>query len=155
MMPIASCIPFPFFSPCDDMLAMMLVCATRWLYMHLYTLAYMSMHESCLLVCRPHFNTMKLWTFDPNLVGTTFCLFFCLFACFPAMLAMSITLICFILFHILFASFPSITCLLVSCLCFCMYTHGVRTHGVRAWFPRPEQKGRGHKHMVKPSSCSQ
>ena len=56
----------PFSAPHDDMLAM-LVCATRWLSMHLYTLAYMSMHESCLLVCCPCFNTMKLWTSNPNL----------------------------------------------------------------------------------------
>ena len=48
----------PFSALCDDMLTM-LVCATRWLSMHLYTLAYMFMHESCLLVCRPCFNTMK------------------------------------------------------------------------------------------------
>ena len=59
MMPVASCIPLPFSTPCDDMLAM-LVCATRWLSMYLYMLAYMSMHESCLLVCRPYFNTVKL-----------------------------------------------------------------------------------------------
>ena len=65
VMPVASCTPFPFFAPCDDMLTM-LVCATCWLHIHLHTLAYMSMHESCLLVCRPRFNTMKLWTFDPN-----------------------------------------------------------------------------------------
>ena len=56
----------PFSAPCNDMLTM-LICATRWLYMHLYTLVYMSMHESCLLVCHPCFNTMKLWTFNPNL----------------------------------------------------------------------------------------
>ena len=56
----------PFSAPCDDMLAM-LVCATRWLSTHLYTLAYMSIHESCLLGCRLCFNTKKLWTFDPNL----------------------------------------------------------------------------------------
>ena len=37
MMSIASCIPFPFSAPCDDMLTM-LVCATRWLYPHLYTI---------------------------------------------------------------------------------------------------------------------
>ena len=53
-------------------------------YMHLYMLACMFIHESCLLVCRPCFNTMKLWTFDPNLhfslVDTTFCFLFCLFA---------------------------------------------------------------------------
>ena len=82
-MPVASCIPFPFSASCDDMLTM-LVCATRWLSMHLYTLVYMSMHESCLHVCRPYFNTMKLWTSDPNqnlsLADTTFCLLSCLFA---------------------------------------------------------------------------
>ena len=83
MMSVALCIPFPFSIPCDDMLAM-LVCVTRWLSMHLYTLAYMSMHEFCLLVCRPYFNTMKLWTSDPNLhlshVDSTLCLLACLFA---------------------------------------------------------------------------
>ena len=82
MIPAASCTPFPFFALCDDTLAM-LVCATHWLSMHLYTLAYMFMQESCLLVCRPCFNTMKLWTFDPNLhsslTDTTFCSFSCLF----------------------------------------------------------------------------
>ena len=56
----------PFFALCDDMIAM-LVRATRWLSFHLYMLSYMPMHESCLLVCRPYFNTMKLWTSDPNL----------------------------------------------------------------------------------------
>ena len=140
MMSVASCIPFPFSAPCDDMLAM-LVCATRWLYMHLYTLAYMSMHESCLLVCRPCFHTMKLWKFDPNLhlslADTTFCSFSCLFvfhlfACFPVMLAMSITLIFFYVFSYTLCIFPSIACLLVSCFCLCMYTHGERTHEARA-----------------------
>ena len=66
MMPVASCTPFPFSASCDDMLTM-LVCATRLLYMHLYTFAYMSMHESRMLVCHPYFNTMKLWTSNPNL----------------------------------------------------------------------------------------
>ena len=88
-MSVALCIPFPFSAPCDDMLTM-LVCATRWLYMHLCTLAYISMHESCLLVCRPCFNTMKLWTFDLNLhfslADTTFCSLSCLFDCFLACL---------------------------------------------------------------------
>ena len=73
----------PFSAPRDDMLAM-LACTTFWLSMHLYTPAYMSMHESCLLMCHPCFNTMKLWTSDPNLhlslVDTTFCLLSCLFA---------------------------------------------------------------------------
>ena len=92
MKPVASCIPFPFSAPCDDTLAM-LVCASRWLSMHIYTLAHMFMHESCLLVCHPYFNTMKLWTSNPNLhsslTDTTFCflsylfVFFlvCLLAC--------------------------------------------------------------------------
>ena len=83
MMLVASCTPFPFSTLCNDTLAM-LGCATRWLSMHLYTLAHMSMLESCLLVCHPCFNTMKLWTFDPNLylflADTTFCLLSCLFA---------------------------------------------------------------------------
>ena len=81
MMPVALCTPFLFSAPCDDML-IMLICATHWLYMHFYMLTYMSMYESC-LVCCPCFNTMKLWTSDPNLhlslVDTTFCLLSCLF----------------------------------------------------------------------------
>ena len=82
MMPVASCIHFPFSIPCDDMLTMF-VRTTRWLSMHLYTLAHI-MHESCLLVCCPCFNTMKLWTSDPNLrfslANTTLCLLSCFFA---------------------------------------------------------------------------
>ena len=96
MMPVASCIPFPLSAPCDDMLAM-LVCATRWLSMHLYTLSYMFMHESCLLVCRPCFNTMKSWTFDQNLhlslTDTTFCLFSYLFV-FSFVCLLSCYLVC-------------------------------------------------------------
>ena len=68
----------PFSAPCNDMLTI-LVCATCWLYMHLYTLTYMSMHKSCLLACHPYFNTFKLWIFDPNLhlslADATFCSF--------------------------------------------------------------------------------
>ena len=82
MMSVALCIPFPISTPCDNMLTM-LVCATHWLSMHLYTLAHMFMHKSCLLLCHPCFNTIKLWTFDPNLhlspVDTTFYLPFCFF----------------------------------------------------------------------------
>ena len=91
-MPSCSVRTLPFSTPRDVMLAM-LICATRWLSMHLYMLAYMSMHESCLLVCRPYFNTIKLWTSDPNLhlspVDTTLlfaCLLVCLFACLLAIL---------------------------------------------------------------------
>ena len=96
----------PFFALHDAMLTM-LVYATHWLSMHLYTLAYMSMHESCLLVCCPCFNTMKLWTFDLNLhlslVDTIFCLLSCLFVFF---------LVC------LFACLPScfLVCLFISWL---------------------------------------
>ena len=149
----------PFFNPCDVMLPM-LVCATRWISTHLYMLAYMSMHESCLLVCHPCSNTMKLWTFDPNLhlslTDTTFCLPFFLFIFFLVCLFMlwlvmspAICYACHV-YHAypLYTSFkcslhllPSIACLLVSCLCLCMYTYGARTHGARVWSPRLKQKG--------------
>ena len=104
-----------FPTSCDDMLTM-LVCATRWLSLHLYSLAYMSMHESCLLVCRPCFNTMKLWTFDPNLhlslMDTTFCMFSCSFSLFfvfafshvYCFMLLSYAL-CTFSFHCLFADF--------------------------------------------------
>ena len=72
------------FTPCNAFFIMP-ICATRWLSMHLYTLAYMSMHESYLLLCCPYFNTMKLWTSDPNLhlslADTTFCLLPLLLVC--------------------------------------------------------------------------
>ena len=162
-MPVASCISFPFPTPCDAML-IMLVCATRWLSLHLYTLVYMSMHKSCLLVCHPYFNTMKLWTSDPNLhlslVNTTFCLFVCLLACFLVRLCISLALspitfyachaimfICFMPFNMLVSSFPSLACLLVSCLCLCMYTHRARTYRARARSPRCKQRGHKHKHV--------
>ena len=105
MMPVASCIPFPFFTSCDDMLTM-LICATRWLSMHFYTLAYMFMHESCLLVCRPCFNN-EVMAFNPNLhlslANTTFCLLFCLFAFLLVCL-----LSCFFSFHCSSAGFLSL-----------------------------------------------
>ena len=115
-----------------------------------YMLAYMFVHESCLLVCRPSFNTMKLWTFNPNLhlspVDTTFCLPSSLFACFLVsshMLCLPylscLPALC--LFHMILAPFPSIACLLVSCSCLCMCTHRARTHGAGARSPRLKQKG--------------
>ena len=113
MMSVFSCTPFPLPTPCDDML----VCATRWLYMHLYTLAYMSMHESCLLVCRPCFNTMKLWEFDPNLhlslADTTFLSTFLLISLLPCWLAI------LLLSHVM----PDISILLVFLAPFCHYLH--------------------------------
>ena len=147
---------FPFSALCNDMFAMH-VCATHWLSMHSYTLAYMSMHESCLLVCHPYLNTMKLWTFDPSLhlspVDTTFSLLFhlfafslvCLYTCFSDRHA----------YHMLFASLLFIACLLDSCLCLCMYTHGARTLRARAQSSRHRQKGHGCKHVVKPSGSVQ
>ena len=112
----------PFSVLCDDMLAM-LVRATHWLSMHLYMLAYMFMHKSCLLVCRPYFNIMKIWTPDPNPWTPPFVFFLAclpsyLFAFFLAsLLAMSIMLICFMplsyalcifSFHCLSAGFLSL-----------------------------------------------
>ena len=112
------------FSAPFNVMITMLVYATCWLFMHLYMLAYMFMHESRLLVCHPYFNTMKLWTFDPNLhlpswtppfVCFLACLPFHLFACFlVSLLAMSIMFICLMplscalcifSFHCLSASF--------------------------------------------------
>ena len=133
MMPVASCTTFSFFAPCDDMLTM-LICATCWLYMHLYTLSYMPMRESYLLVCHPCFNTMKLWTFDPNLrlslADTTFCLLSFLFS-FLLVCLLSCFFTCHV-YHVylLYASFTCFThhflssaYLLVSCSYLCMYTH--------------------------------
>ena len=147
---VALCIPFPLSAPCNAMLTM-LVCATRWLFMHLYTFAYMSMHESWLLVCYPCFNIMKLWTFDPNLhlslTDTISCLLSCLFA-FSLVCMLSCSIACHVYHaHLLYASFmhfvsfPSIACLLVPCLCLCMYTHGVRTLGARHGLPSASKKG--------------
>ena len=77
---------------------------------------------SSMLVCRPCFNTMKLWTFDPNLhlstMDTTFCLPFYLFAfllvylLLVSLLTMFIMLICFMPFsHALCISFfPLLVC---------------------------------------------
>ena len=150
-MPGCSVRTLPFFDLRDFMLAM-LVCATHWLSTHLYMLTYMFMHELCLLVCHPCFNTMKLWTFDPNLhlslADTIFC---CLLTCLLAFLFLCLLCLSCLsslcLFHMLFASFPSIACLLVSYLHLCMYTHGARMHEARAWSPKRKQKRQRHKHL--------
>ena len=144
----------PFSAPCNDMLTMF-VRATRWLSMHLYTLAYMSMHEFCLLMCRSCFNTIKLWTFDPNLhlspADTTFCLLFHLFAFLLAFLLLCLPcILCLSALCLFICSLYLFLPLLVykfSCLCLCMYTHGVRTHEARAWSPRRKQKRRVRKHV--------
>ena len=125
-MPGCSVRTLPFSTSRDAMLTM-LVCATHWLSIHLYMLAHMSIHGTCLPVCRPCFNTMKLLTFDPNLhlslVDTTFCFLSCLFTFSLVFLLsfffawMSIMLICFMSlsyalcifsFHCLSASFLSL-----------------------------------------------
>ena len=105
--------------------------------MHLYTLAYMSMHESCLLVCHPCFNTMKLWTFDPNLhlspVDTTFC---CLLTCLPSRLFpcfLAFVLICLLVrlfFYLVVCHvschmlcLPCLLCLFALCLFHAHFAH--------------------------------
>ena len=118
MMLVASCIPFPFPSPCDAML-IMLVSTTHWLSLPHYTLTYMSMHESCLLMCHPYFNTMKLWIFDLNLhlslADTTFCLFVCLLS------RLFVHLTCPISCHI--QCLPCLSCLSALCLFICSLHH--------------------------------
>ena len=129
-------------------LLIMFFCAIRWLYVHLYTLVYMFMHESWLLVCHPCFNIMMLWTSDPNLhlplVDTTFCLLSCLFILCLHPICYFHCYLSFLFCALLLLSMRlslSIARLLVSCLYLCMYTYGARTHGVRAWFPRHKKKG--------------
>ena len=85
MMPVASCIPLPFFAPCDDTLAM-LVCSTHWLSIHSRTPPFV-----CLLACLLAFLFLCL----PCLSClVTLCLFYMLFASFS--------------FHYLFAGFLSL-----------------------------------------------
>ena len=157
--------PFPLRAmiclPCLFVLPVGFICI-------LTNFAYTSMPESWLLVCHPCFNTMKLWTSNPNLhlslTNTTFCLFVfylgvclstclltSLFLCLPCLSCLSA--LCH--FHTLFLSFPSMACLLVSCLCLGMCTNGGRTHEARARFPRRKQKGaRMQACRYKPSDCS-
>ena len=101
----------PFSAPHNVMLTM-LVCATRSFFMHLYTLSYMSMHESCLLVRRPCLNTVKLWKFNPNLylslANTTFCLLSCLpFIILVFFMPLSYPF-CIFSFHCLYVGFLSL-----------------------------------------------
>ena len=107
-MPVVLCISFPLSTPCDDTLTM-LVYATRWLSIHIYMLAHMLMHESFLPVFRLYFNTMKSWTFDPNLhlslADTTFCLLSCLFS-FSFVSLLSCFFACYVYHaYLLYASF--------------------------------------------------
>ena len=156
----------------------MLVCATRWLYVHLYTLTYMSMHESCLLVCCQCFNIIKLWTSDPNLhlslVDTTFYLLTFLFAfllvgllsCLFA-LSLACSYPCFLARHVYYAyllytfsyalCISSFHCLSIGFVSLPLHVHmyGARTLGARAQSPKCKQKRHKCKHMVKPSGSVQ
>ena len=121
------------------------------------TLAYMFMHESCLLPCRPCFNIMEFWTFDLNLhlslAGTIFCFIFaclsyCLFTCFLVpLLAMSIMLICFMPRSYALCIF-SLHCLFAGFLSLHLHVHTWSgTLRARAQSPRRKQKGHGYKHV--------
>ena len=150
------------FSDLHDVMLAMLVCATHWLSTHLYMLTYMFMHELCLLVCHPCFNTMKLCTFDPNLhlslmAPPSICLLAFLFV-HLSLLVMSPTtcyachiyLACLLLHlfaHYLSISFFPLLVYWLSCSFLCIYTHGARMHRARAWSPKHKQKGRRRKHV--------
>ena len=150
-MPSCSLHTLPFFSPCDAMLTM-LDCATCWLSMHLYMLAYMFMHESCLLVCHPCFNTMKLWTFDHNLhlslTETTFCLLSYLFA-FVLVRLLSCFFACYVYHaYLLYASFIcSLHLFLLLLVCWLLVFAFACTHMERGrmelehGFPGTSKKG--------------
>ena len=154
MLPIASCIPFPFSALCDDMFTM-LVCATPWLYMHFYTLTYMSMHESCLLACHSCFNKMQLWTSNPNLhlspSVTTFCLLFCLFAfVFVFLLSASLLVVLIMLIHFMPFSYAlcifSFHCLFAGFLSFAFTCTHMERGRMELGCER-KQKGCGCKHV--------
>ena len=152
LMPVALCMPFPFSASCDDMLAM-LICATCWLSMHLYTLAYMSMPESCLLVCYPYFNIMKLWTFD-HIFSLQTLPFVCFLAC---LLAFSHACLhsCFFACHVyltyLFYAFfvctlhfflPLLVCWFLVLAFTCTHTERERME-LRHGLPGTSKKGEG------------
>ena len=123
----------PFSTPSDAMLTMF-VRTIHWLSMHLYTVAHMSMHESCLLVCRLCFNTMKLWAFDPNLhlslMDTTFYLLSCLFA-FSLVCLLSYFFACHVYHaYLLYASFICFLHLFLPLL-FCWFLVFACTHNER------------------------
>ena len=109
----------PFSAPHDAMLTM-LVCATHWLSMHLYMLANMFMHESCLLVSHLYFNTMKSWTSDPNLHLSPrrhHLLFACFLVCLPS--SSLAQLVC------LFACLSAFQFVCLSCCLSCLLPHAM------------------------------
>ena len=116
-----------FWLPLSLPLSSVCVSLCLWHLTQVYTLVHMSMHESCLLVCRPCFNTMKLWKFDRNLhlslADTTFCLPYRCFACFlVSLLAMSIMLTCFMRLSYAFSIF-SFHCLSTGFLSLPLLVH--------------------------------
>ena len=136
MMPVASCIPFHFFLSVRWYACHACLCP-HWLRLHLYMLVYMFMHESCLLVCRPCFNTMKLWAFDPNLhlspMDTNFCLLACLFTCFSCLVGFPVCLLILLL-----VMFPT-TCyalfvFLLVCLFICLHAFLLCSPCLSRWF---------------------
>ena len=136
MMLVALGIPFPLSAPCDDMLAM-LVCATRWLSMHLYTLDYMPMHESSVSSMFQHNEIMDIRsksTFVPRGHNLLFALLLvCLLACacfLVALLAMSIMLIYFMphSYALCISFFPLLVCWFLVLAFAC--THMELGHGL-------------------------
>ena len=126
-MPGCSMHTLPFSTPRDVMLTM-LVCATHWLSMHLYTLAYMFMHDSCLLVCHPSTQ----WSYGHPiqiyicpLIDTIFCLPYLLFAC--LLTSLFVCLLVRLLFLLLVMSpttcYACFACMLV---CFILIAHYLR-----------------------------
>ena len=77
-----------------------------------------------------------------------------LFACWLAFLLLSHAMLAISILLVRLATLCFYPCIFLpllvcwfSCLCLCMYTHGVRTQGVRALFPMRKQKRHGCKHV--------
>ena len=102
-----------------------------------------------------HNEVMDIWS-KPTFVPRGHHLLFAILLVYPfarmfalirhAMLVISISLVCIASFCYYFHIFLPLLICWFSCLCLCMYTHGARTHGPRAWSPRRKQKGHECKH---------
>ena len=131
----------------------------------------MFMHESCLLVCCPYFNTMKSWTSDPNLHLSPYRHHLCfafflvyLFAyflvCLPSSL-LAYLIACHVSCHMLcllrlYTLYPlriiytslSFYCLFFGFLSLPLHVHTwSEAHGAKAWSPKRKQKGCKCKHV--------
>ena len=168
---VAPCVPFPI--PLCTMICLpCLLCHLLPFYASLH--ACLHVHAWLLLASVSSINTMKLWTSDPNLhlsphrhhllfAFFIVCLFAYFLVCLPSsslaflvtchvsyhMLCLLCLYACLLYTHCTLSThlFLSIACLLVPCLCLCMYTHGARTQGVKAWSNRHKKKGHGCKHV--------